>query len=358
MSANIDFSSLTLNTEEARDTSDLVFEQLWVKPELEQAHAIKTGVEMDKYIPILGQYGLFGKNDPGSCSVNDETGTIPTSQKTWTPKLISFRLTHCQDDVPDLLKFWKKSRIAANTWEDVDNEMLAFITDRALDATLESILRIADLADTDASPVGDGAGDETLTAGTTKTYFNMLNGMWKQIFTDQAGSALSYRYTITENAAASKAAQLALGDTVALTALRNMYNNIDARAFDGQNLVIQMTRSLWNNWNDFLEDKSLVFMLDRTEDGSTKMSYRGIPIVVRSDWDRMIRTYYDNGATYYLPHRMVMTDLNNIPIGTSDTESMKELRSFYHEKDKKWYMDVAYKIDQKNLLEYNLACAY
>lgn len=356
MASKIDFSELNLNEEEARSTSELVFEEVYSKPEILEAHDIQTGVEMDKRIPIMGQFDLVGQVDPGDCSTN-EGGTIPTSEKTWTPKLISFRLTHCQAELPTLLKFWKKSRIAKNTWEEVDNEMLAFVTDRALDATAESILRIADFGDVDATAVGDG-GAENLTAGVDKTYFNMLNGMWKQVFTDQAGDAEIYRYTISENGEASKAAQDALATDRALKAMRSMYNNIDARAHNG-NLVFQMTRSMFNNWQDYLEDKSLSFMLERTEEGKvTQWSYRGIPIVVRSDWDRYIRTYKNLGATFELPHRIVLTDLMNIPIGTSDEESMKDFTSHYSLDDKKHYIDVAYKLDMKILLEYAMAVAY
>lgn len=359
MASKIDFDTLTLSIEEARDTSQVVFEKSFSRPEITQAHNVMTGVETDRYIPILGQFGLVGKVDPGACGVNTETGQIPTSQKQWAPKLVSFRMPHCQDDVPDLLKFWKKARVAAKTWEEVDNEMMAFITDRAMDATAQSILRIADLADTDLSPVGDGTGNELLTAGTTKTYFNMLNGLWKQIFTDQAlGTPLSYHYTIPENAGDDKATQLALDPQRALQAFRSMYNNIDPRAFEGSQLVFMVTRSLFNNWQDFMEDKSLVFMLTQAEKGSTTWTYRGIPIVVRHDWERMLRTYFDNGTTYYLPHRAILTDINNIPIGTSDTESMSTFESFYDKKDKMWYIDVAYKLDCKMLLEYELASAY
>ena len=58
MASKIDFSSLTLNTEEATDTSMVVFEKNYVRPELTQAHGIMTGVEMDRYIPIIGRFGL------------------------------------------------------------------------------------------------------------------------------------------------------------------------------------------------------------------------------------------------------------------------------------------------------------
>jgi hypothetical protein len=359
MSSVVDFSGLTLNEEEARDSSEVVFEKLYEKPEITQVHEVMTGIQMDKRIPIMGRMGLLGAQDPGGCGVNTDDGTIPTSEKTWTPKLISGRIPHCQDQVPNLLKFWKKALIANQLWEDVDNEMVAFIEDRAADSLLESILRHAEFGDTDASPTNDATGDQKLTLGTEKKFFNVINGIWKQFYTDQAlPTPKSYKYDIPENGAVTKAAQFALADDRALIMLRSMYSNIDSRAWQGTP-VFQLTRSLFNNWQNFLEDKSLAFTLDRTEAGKVGLwQYRGIPIVIRDDWDRTIKQYYDNGTTYDLPHRAILADIAILPIGTSDTESMSEFDSFYVKKDKKWYMDYAYRIDAKILLEEETAVAY
>lgn len=358
MASTINYGALTLNNEEARSSSELIFEKQFSRPELTQIHNVVTGVEMDKFIPIFGKLGLVGKIDPGSCNNNDETGTIPVSQKTWTPKLISGKLTHCQDDIPTKLKFWKKSRIAANTWEEIDNESQAFVEDSVGEAIANSIIRIAEFGDTTHSPVGDGTGNELLTAGTTKTYFNMLNGMWKQLETDAAlPTPLGKRIEISENSQATKALQLVLGADTALKTLRAMYNGISPEAFDG-NLVFQVTKSLLDNWQDFIEDKSLVFMLQKTEQGSTSWTYRGIPIVVRNDWDRIIKTYFDNGTTYYLPHRALLANPANIPIGTSDEESLTALKAWYSMDDEKHYMKFAYKLDCKVLVESEVAYAF
>jgi hypothetical protein len=357
MASTIDFSTLTLNTAEAQSLAEVIQEQVYSKPELTRVHGVQTGVEMDKFIPILGKYTMVGKIDPGSCGVNAEAGTIPTSEKTWTPKLISGRITHCQADIDKLLKFWKMSRIAAKTWEEVDNEMMAFITDRVQDVLLESILRISEFGDTAAEVIASGGH---LTAGTTKTYFNMLDGMWKQIATDQAlgAAAKSKYYTIPENAEATSEAQLTLAEDSALKVFRSLYENADSRIFEGNNPVFQVTKSLFDNWQTFMENKSMVFTLDRTEKGASQWQYRGIPIVVRADWDRMIRAYFSTGTAYYLPHRAILTDINNIPVGTSDSESLTSLDSFYDKVTKLHYIDFAYKIDQKNLQEALMAVAF
>jgi hypothetical protein len=357
MASSLDYTNLTLNSDEARETQDLVFESLFAAPNsIANVHDIRTGVQMDKYIPILGQFGLVGKADPANCGVNDG-GQIPMSQKQWTPKVISWRLSHCEGEVPDLLKFWKKNMVALNMWEDIDNEKVAFISDRVLNATYQSILRLTSFGDTTASAVGSGSGSEVLTAGTDATYFTPINGLWKQVFADQAGSALIYRHTIAKNAEATKAAQLALGSSDAYDAFVAMYEGIAPEARE-KNLAIQCTSTLFLNYMKYLETNQVNFSLEKLENGQKVLQFRGMQVIERADWDRNIQTYHDLGTTYYLPHRAIMTYNENIPIGTSDTESLENVDSFYDKTDKKLYIDSAYRIDMKILLEAEISVAY
>lgn len=186
----------------------------------------------------------------------------------------------------------------------------------------------------------------------------MLDGLWPQLIAGVAATTVP-RYTINENAGASYATQDNLAADRALLAMRGLYNQIDSRAMLEGGLVYQMTASLYRNWLNYLEDKSLAFTLERTEQGKvTNMSYRGIPIVVRYDWDRNIRTGFDTTAKYYLPHRMLLGPINNVPIGTSDESDMSNFDMFYDKKDKKLYTDVAFYIDCKLLENYMAAVAY
>jgi len=356
MASLIDLSSLTLNPQEALSASEAVFEMVYSKPAIDSVHMVATGIQMQTQIPFYGQYGLVGKKSLGSCNVNAETKSIEATQKYWTPQLINFRLTHCQEDVNQLFKMWKRSQNALKTWEEIENEMLAFLADRLVDATVNSILRISSFGDTSEDNVSGGGN---ITNGTSKLYFTMIDGIWAQFIAGVAAGTVP-RYTINENAGANYAAQDNLAADRALLAMRSLYNNIDSRAEDAGGLVFQMTRSLFKNWQDYLEDKSLAFTLMRTEEGkgTTKWAYRGIPIIVRNDWDRIIRAYFDTGTKYYLPHRMWLTPIGNVPIGTSDDGNFNEFDMFYDKTDKKHYSDVAYYLDAKELEEYLAAVAY
>ncbi|MFA7362097.1 MAG: hypothetical protein WC139_13775 [Candidatus Kapaibacterium sp.] len=239
----------------------------------------------------------------------------------------------------------------------MDQALMAFLSERLVAAMTNNISRIAWFNDTAADVIANGG---VLTAGTDKTYFNTISGLWKQIVT--AVNALTIpaaqKVAISENGEASYAAQLLLASDSAINVLRGLYEALPAEAFDKPGLKFQITRSLYMNWKAFLEDKSLVFQLNTAEQGSAMDSYRGIPIVVRNDWDRNIRTYEDNGTTYNLPHRAVLTPITNIPIGTSDEGSFTSFDAFYDKVTMSHYFDTSWYLDVKLLEESQIAVAY
>ena len=357
MASILDLGSLTLNPQEALAASEAIFELLFAKPELNDAHLVATGIQMQTQIPIYGQFGLVGQQSAGTCTANEESGQIKASEKYWIPKLIDMRFPHCQEQIDQLFKMWKRSNSGLMTWEEIESEQEAFVLSRVMDATLQSILRISSFGDTDEDEVGSGGN---LTVGTTLAYFTMLDGLWPQIITAVTALTLTARVNITNNAAPTYTAQDDLADDAALKIMRSMYEQIDVRARTELDLKFQITDSLFRNWQTFLENKSLAFTLQTTEERKSTdgWTYRGIPIVVRMDWDRIIRTYFDTGTAWYLPHRAILTPLNNIPIGTSNESDFQNFKMFYDEYRKYHYTDVAYYIDCKLLEEYAIAVAY
>jgi hypothetical protein len=348
--SELDLSLLTMNPQEADNVSMAIFEQAYDNDSLlGRTHGLITGIQMKTQIPFLGLLGDVGKKSVG-CTPSTSTETVPTTEKFADPELIDYRLIHCQNLIPQLFKMWKKAAKAANTWEEA-SEVVDFISDKGIEATLQAILRLGLFGDKLAENVTDGG---SITDGVDVTLLTPINGIFQQIFAD----ATLVRYTIDENVAATKVAQLALAPDAALQAMRYMYNNIDPRVFDVPGLKFQMTRSLWNNWKDFLEDKSLIFQLDQTENSSSKGTYRGFDIEVRNDWDRNILKYNDQGTTLLYPHRAIFTPIGNIPIITTDEESMKKVDSFYDKVTKSWYLDAAWYLDAKLLQESMIAVAY
>ncbi len=144
----------------------------------------------------------------------------------------------------------------------------------------------------------------------------------------------------------------------ALKVFRNLYENIDTRAFRDGALVFEVTNSIMLNWQSFMEDKSLLISLDRTEDGVTKYQYRGIPIKVRYDWTNNLKSYFDTGTKLYLTNRAILGPISNIPVGTSDEGNLSDFDMFYDRTTKKLHTDVAYYIDSKLIENFMTAVAY
>jgi hypothetical protein len=348
-------SGLTLNIQEATQDSDLIKVNPYLSPEITSVHGVQTGVKMDKYIPILGQLEDIGRVDPGNCGVNTYDGSFPVSEKQWAPKLYSERIPLCVDDIPARLKFWRDQNVASKRWENIGKPLEQYILDLTGLAVTRAIIRIAEFGDTAAAVVGSGG---YLTAGSTAALFTGQNGMWKQIFTDGALPApLIPRVEIDANAAATKALQLTLADDAAYQIFRKMTESMSPEAMANNN-GFQVTKTLWNNWVAFIEGKAGAYKPELMQDGSSKNTFRGYPVIVRNDWDRLIKKYHDLGTTYYLPHRATFGDINNIPVGTSDTESFNALDVFYDKVTKKVYIDVAWMQDCKILLENNMVVAY
>ena len=87
-------------------------------------------------------------------------------------------------------------------------------------------------------------------------------------------------------------------------------------------------------------------------------TYRGVDIYRVVNWDETIRTYFDNGTKWNLPHRALLTTPDNIPIGTPSTEMLGSLDSFYDRKDKKNYVDAEIMVDIQLLEDYMAVAAY
>lgn len=354
----LDLSEFTMNEDEAREVSKLIFEAAITGGDLSEYHEIETGIEHKTQIPFIGTLGLVGAKVAG-CDRNENPAQIKLTEKYWDPELIGDRLKHCATDVNALLKLFKKAkRINPDFYDRIDAEEFGVIVAKVAEAITAMLNRIVWFNDKAAANV---TGSGVITDGVDLKYFNIINGLFKQILAEVPEGAANH-VTIAANDEATYTAQQNLAADVGLKTLRKMYNGMDARFFDtwqkGAEPQFLLTRQLFQNYQDYLEDKSLAFTMAEVKDGVTAMSYRGIPIKVRHDWDANIRAYQDNGTKWNLPHRAVLTVKENIPVGTLSTEDLSKIESWYEKKDKANYIDFDLKLDAKHLLPYLTVAAY
>lgn len=350
MASLIDVSALTLNEEEATAVSEVVFERVFENPALSASHAIFTGIERDRQIPFAGLMGRMGEKVT-DCSLPAGTGFAMT-QKKWTPVDWGFRLSHCHRDLDPLLKLFR-SRAPRHSADDIQgSDVMDFIVNRVEDAMIQNIIRMVWFGDTAMDTVAN-AGYLANALDGEQAVWQAFNGLWVQIIAD----ANIPTVTISENAEATEADQLAIGAGNAVAYFKEMHEKADSRLLSDPSIRYYCSRTIAQEYLSWLEDKSLAFTLDRAEDGTPNLSYRGIPIEVRDDWDRTVQLF-DDGTVLDKPNRILLTTPSNIPIGTMDTESLEEIKSFYDQKDRTNYMDIVARLDVKFLESYMAVKAY
>jgi len=150
-----------------------------------------------------------------------------------------------------------------------------------------------------------------------------------------------------------------LADDEALGLFKKIFKQADKRLVKDGSAELLVTASLFDNFVDTLENKTIANgFLDRAEDGSVNIRYRGVPIVMMDIWDRTIDQYQDNGTKWNLPHRAILTSKSNIPVGTMSVEDLSTLDSFYDKVSKTNIIDAVYTIDAKHLENYLTVAAY
>jgi len=356
MGAIINTANLNLNPEEVKKLSEAIFEKNFKDGDLAQTHVIMINVQYKQKILLIGRLGLVGKC-VDACSIEESAEKIPTTEKLWDPIKAGFRLPHCEDDL-DQLFVTASRKYSAYNYDISGTEEEKFIFMVADEGLVEMLNRLIYFGDTTAATIAHGG---SLKNGIDISFFNCLDGEWKQVFAiaNHNGAAKKYYVEIPENAEGTYDDQFNLDAERTLKTMRAMYNKADKRLIHSGEAYYEMTSSMHANWADFLETKSLGMCCSAEEKKGTGLfAYRNIPIVVNDYWDRAIASYFDDGTKWDKPHRVILTTPANVPIGTPDKESLNTLKSFFVDKESKHYVDAIAKFDVKVLESYMLMAAY
>jgi hypothetical protein len=342
---------ITFSGEEVRELSQVIFEKEFRNPEISLFHTVDEGIKADKQIAFMTQLsGLLGAGS-GGCSPTSASNAITSSTKTWSPKAVSDRLEACYTDLkPSFINYSLKNGVEEADLTSVD--FFNYVADVLLKYKVyEAALRLAWFGDTaaddvDASPAG------VLTSGTNPDYFNKLDGFWKQIYAIVAADSDRKTTDLTSrNGQASKALQVFTStDTtnkVVMNALQNTLYGADLRLRERGDLVYVVTQSVADQYSRELKNSNVAFTTERYENGISILKSDGIEVIAFSLWDRIIKAYYDNGTTYLLPHRIVLTTKENLRIGFDSIGSLAEFDVHYDRTTKKNYIDFALNMDAK-----------
>lgn len=358
-------TDLVLDREDIKAVSEALFEAFYQKPALENFHTVVTGIKHDKQLAILGIYeGLSGKAKT-TCGGTPNPYEIRSIDKTWSPKLIGDRFEQCFE--PLLETFWKYSLKPGVEKDDLDGTDFAkFVIERILDAMVEGEFRHIWFGDTDAAHYGDSPAG-FITNGVDLTYFNVIDGLWKQIF--EIVAADSERKSVTDlttkNALSTRALQkfntADITNQVVTKAFDQLVTDADERLSTGTyKPMFIVTKSVGDQYK---RERKFAFpnidmAYERIENGISVLKSDGYDVVVFSFWDRIIENYEFNGTKDHLPHRIVYTTKENLLVGTEDTKSLSEFKAFMVEDTEKYVIKYAYSVDAKIGIDTNIQVAY
>lgn len=352
MASLINISDLTLNPEEAHQIGQLIIERAFTQGPLSEDHAIETGIQYKQQIPFAGRIADSLKVASG-CTPNEGSG-VDLTEKFWDPAIFESRWKHCADGLNKLFKLFKKAqRINPDFYDQIDSEAMGLIYALIDNMLAETLPYKVWFSDTTADYIADGG---LFKAGTDLDLYNVIDGIWKQIFAEAVTG--TNHVVITQNAGVSYTAQ-ALPADAALGYLTSVMNMADSRLLEDPSAKLYVTRSIADNYRNTLRTKNLgAGFLEVVEGGRPRLMFDGIEVKVRYDWDRFIDANQNNGTVRKMPHRIVFTTPDNIPVGTLSTDDLATLDSFYDRTLKSNIVDVAFSLDAKMLENYMIVSAY
>lgn len=348
---------------EVQALSQAVLDDIYSNPDLNAIHTIMEGIVALEQIIFLGFLEKITKADAG-CGTGETSPTIEMREKFWTPAKVKIWISDCSDNFEESFWIWGLKK-GINRNDLTNTDLAEFVMSRMSSAMLEDVLRIVWFNDTDAANVSD-TSTGLITDGVSVTDYNIIDGLWKQIFAAVATDS-TRRVPISENGEASYSAQnFAAADTTALKVtgiLQDVFDNADPRlrARLGTGLQFIVTESIYNQYKKELKSAAgggvneAWFMI---QNGKKLLTFDGVPLVPMNFWDRTIRADFDNGDTYHLPHRILLTVKENIPVGFDDSGAVSGMQQYYDPQTEKTNWKSKYRIDTKLLKEYMFQVAY
>lgn len=352
-------NDLAWSGKEIQSLNEAIFEKSFETPAITVFHNVIEGIKAKTQIAKLGRLGLVGRTRGDNCDVTASTQTIGAVEKFWEPAVIADKFGNCWKDLQETFFIWgTKNGISRDDLTSTD--FANFLEMRISEGLVEMFWRVGWFGDTDAANYNSSPAG-VITNGTDLSYFNAVDGFWKQLFA--IGDATAARkVSITKNAGNSYTNQTFNStDTtnkVATGIFADLKYKADYRLRSQPNKVIIATQRLVDQYAAELRAGSFDASFIRIEGGYDALMFEGIKIIPVSFMDEIIDGYLNNGTVWYRPHRAVLTTMDNLAIGIDTVGSLAELDAWYSKDDNKYYVRTGVNMDVKVLDDYLVQVAY
>jgi hypothetical protein len=343
MAAILDFSKFTFGVEEIRAVKELLFDDVVASPEIDLLHTVYPNIVYDKEIGFIGKGGLVGIAHQG-CDPTPQDYNIGTRVVKWEPKAWEILIAQCAKDIEATAAVYSlKAGVELDDFTSSD--YINIIVEVLAVSVKEFIIRLAWFSDKSVANVKNGG---ILKDGVNTAYFNIIDGLFKQIDTQITANS-TQKITITENAGASYAAQALKPENVLNTYLPQLVFNADLTLRANANAFIPCTQSFYDAYSRSLQGTTIESLYTNLVDGQKTLTYNGIPLFPIPIWDTMIKSYFDNGTKLYNPHRALYIVKDNIAVGVDSTSSFGDMDIWYNKDERRVKIEAKGKADAKLL---------
>lgn len=343
---------ITFNGMEAREG---ILDPAFERPELTEQFTIVEDIVAKEQIAFLNRIDKVTKKDAG-CGTGKLTKALPMEEKSWDPTKMKIWIGMCADEIEGTFWIWMSNRgLKRDMVIDVTPFWVEYVMEVFEEAVASDAVRIAWFGDVDHDEFSMGG---VLTNGTDITDYNQMDGFWKKIFA--AGSIPVT--SIPENALATYALQDALAEDRAFLVFQSLFNKADSRLrqYKGaKRPVLLVTESLFQNWINYKESRNLDLSFVRQDEFFNTDVYRGTKIISMDNvWDKFIRSDFDNGTTWDLPHRALLVTPDTLMLGFDDSKSANEFRSYFDEDLEENVLKGIFRMDTVLAREFLVSAAY
>lgn len=344
----LDLSGLTVDTMPA---SAILQKPLVQNETITRIANVVPGIKGDQKVALGENLRKITRADSG-CGQGDVGADLTLTEKTWTPKAMRVEKRFCASDVETYFIQWGLA--TGKDYYDLQKAaqgsagnplFVAWAMDVIGKAAANDMLRIALLGDTSADNISGGGN---LTNGIAAADYTMLNGWIQQIKAYPGYSSI--RYTISENAGGSYAAQaLTAGESENI--FRGLYKTVSPRVKGASDRVILCSQSVYDDWLFHIVDK------DRRNSTSENFTnFYGATVIPLPVYDEARSADFDTATVLYEPHFALMTTKSMLGIGFDDAGQSTPFM-FFDPASEKLIIRKLYKMDAKALAPELMAIA-
>lgn len=351
----VDFSAFRFGAEEVKAFNEIIIKKVLESPELNLIHTFETNIRNDQEIGFIeGSLGLIGKAAQGCGTRTPDEKSLATSVKTWSPKRWEVYLQMCWTDLES--NFGRYLRNLGVDVSDLTNtEYAKFLEPFIIKGIKNMLFRLVWIGDTTAATTADSPAG-VFTAGTNTAYFNLIDGIFKQLGVIIAATP-ARKTTIAANGEATFALQdSAFTNALAWSTFLSLIDDAPTELKELDNTVVIMTDSCRRRIMRHLQSESIDFTLEQSINGMQLLKADGYEIIGVPMWDKLIRTYQSNGTKYNSPHRMLFTTKDNLPVGFEGNEAFGAFKLWQDDVTEYTYIKTKDALDAKvledNLIQY------